>query len=334
MLQKNHKSIRVIIGLSASALLFILAGVVLFNRQFISDSIESYLYEPDTHIAQLSDDIQLTADGKRIFYATQPEASAAGNFNYHCPRQEEKNPIIGCYTNADRIFIYEINNEELEGIEQVTVAHEMLHAAWARMSSREQKRVGNLLIEAFQKTADGELKTRMEYYERTEPGQFTNELHSIIGTEVKDLSNELEDHYAQYFANRTQVVDYFNQYDSVYRELYDSSEKLYAQLQSLNEKITSELAQYDAAVESLNADIESFNNRADKGQFSTQSAFYAERSTLIDRSNSLEALRQSINADITQYESLRAQYIEVTSKIEKLNSSLDSFSPLESSPSL
>src|SRR5690606_32509048 len=99
-----------------------------------------------------------------------------------------------------------VANAQLDGIKEVTAAHELLHAAWDRLSKSEQTRLGALLEEAYTKIGTDELEERMAYYERTQPGERANELHSIIGTEMADVGEELETYYKKYFIDRQQIV--------------------------------------------------------------------------------------------------------------------------------
>src|SRR5690606_38163618 len=119
--------------------------------------------------------------GVFYFRATHPEIASADEFNQDCPRQEANSPILGCYSTG-HIYIYDITNDALDGIEEVTAAHELLHAIWDRMSANDQQRIGGLLRSTYATISNKELKERMDYYQRNEPGQFENELHSIIGT--------------------------------------------------------------------------------------------------------------------------------------------------------
>src|SRR5690606_30968127 len=142
---------------ATTVLILILAAVMFLNRQFLSDSLVSFFFEPTPAVKAIEQRVGFTADGKRIFYATQPELSNANSFNAQCPRQEFQSPIIGCYTSDDRLYIYNVETKELDGIEEVTAAHEMLHAAWARLSDDERSRLSDLLEVAYTKHASKEL---------------------------------------------------------------------------------------------------------------------------------------------------------------------------------
>lgn len=81
-------------------------------------------------------------------------------------------------------------------------------------------------------------------------------------------------------------------------------------------------------------DIDSFNRRADTGDFDSVSQFYTERALLTGRSNDLEARRVAINSDISQYDTYTAEYQSIAAELKILNSSLDNFHSIEEAPSV
>jgi hypothetical protein len=331
---KSSNKFALTVYLASGIAVLLLSVFVFLNRQLISDTVVTLFYQPSVSIQAVESRVDFTGDGTRIFYATQPEVLDAQAFNERCPRQEVKNPILGCYVTDDRIYIYSITNQELQGIEEVTAAHEMLHAAWMRLSVSEREALQPSLQRLYESVADGALKERMNYYERTQPGEFYNELHSIFGTEVEGVGSELEAHYARYFEDRTAVIDYFSQYSGVFQALRDKADSLYGQMEALSEKITSERNNYEEKLTALSADTNSFNARASRGAFSSEQAFYNERATLVQRSQILEEDRATLNADINTFNKLRAQYVDVAAELEQLDKSLDSFQVLDSPPTL
>lgn len=332
--KRGNNKLWSLISVAAAGVILAIAGWIVLNKQFVSDSVIGFFYQPTAQVMQLESRVGFSDEGKRIFRATQPELSGAEDFNSQCPRREVKSPIIGCYTSEDRVYIYSVTNPELDGIEEVTAAHEMLHAAWVRLSSNERDRLGELLKDAYSKIEKDSLKERIDYYARTEPTEISNELHSILGTEHDNLGEELEKHYSRYFDDRSVVVAFHDQYNGKYIALQEQSEKLWGQLDKLAKTINSDQDAYLAESEKLNRDIESFNRRADNGSFTSLESFNAERAVLTTRISRLEAKRTQINRDIEQYNYLYASYAHVASQIEDLNKSIDSFESLEALPTL
>jgi len=85
-------------------------------------------------------------------------------------------------------------------------------------------------------------------------------------------------------------------------------------------------------VQSLTRDINDFNARAKSGSFSSQSEFYNERAELMARSNQVEQEQAALNEKIGTYNQKVITYQGIASRIQQLNSSIDSMSTVESAP--
>ena len=313
---------------------FILAAVWIFiNRQYVLDQFSVWSYEPSAQMLDINERVAFTEKGTFVFYATKPSLEDQAGFNKECPRQEAGSPILGCYTSADRIFVYNITNEQLDGMEEVTSAHEMLHAAWYRMSHDEREKLTVELRAAYEKLDNPQLTERMEYYQRTEPGEFANELHSILGTEVASLGDSLEAYYEQYFDRET-VVALHDKYNTVYTALYTRADDLFSKMEALSTSLEARNTAYEASVNQLSSDINDFNSRANGGSFSSQAQFNSERAALVRRSNVLNAERQAINTDVATYNEYYEEYQKISEQIQVLNESVDSFKQIEQAPSV
>ncbi len=333
MLSKKVSRTGSIIAFAVSALFIAAAAWIFINRQFVLDQLAVWSYAPSSAVQTIENEVGFTDKGRFIFYATRPSVEQQDSFNKECPRQEVGSPIVGCYTNDGHIYIYSITNQELSGMEEVTAAHEMLHAVWARTNKADQDKLSTELKDAYNKLDNPELKKRMDYYERTEPGEFVNELHSILGTEIGSLGEPLESYYSQFF-NRQAVLTLHQKYYSVYQALYNRADELYTKMQALATTIQSENEQYNAAANQLTTDINSFNTRAKNGDFNSRSQFDSERAALVARSSALDVKRQSVNADIATYNSDYKEYQSIAQQVEVLNNSVDSFKKIEQGPSV
>lgn len=321
------------ITLVASALIVIFALWLFFNRQFALDTYTNWTYRASDSIATISERTELTDKGKFTFYATQPELLGRDSFNNSCPRQEAGSPILGCYTSDDRIYIYDVTDDKLDGMKEVTAAHEVLHAVWFRMSEEEKSILEKQLVAAYEANATDSLKSRMEYYQRTEPTEFVNELHAILGTEVADLGEELEKHYAEYF-DRESVLALYDQYNTVYSELSERADELFTLMGELANKIDTASDTYNSQIENFSSDVEDFNERANNGSFTSISQFNSERAELMRRSGQLEVARVAINTNIATYNKYHAEYQEIGKELEVLNNSMDSYHTIDEAPSV
>lgn len=313
------------VSIAAAALLFL-------NRQLVVDQLSVWQYKPSEAVAQLVQRTSMNDHAEFYFYAAQPAIEAAKTFNEKCASKEEGAAILGCY-NGRNIYIYDVTDPKLDGIREVTAAHEMLHAAYDRLSNDEKIKVSALLEAEYEKLKNNaEFAERMAFYARTEPGERANELHSIIGTEVASISPELETYYKKYFDNRSALVALHEKYASVFLALQKRSDELSTQLEDLAAKIDMQSAAYNAAIEQLNSDIAAFNTKSASGGFSSQAQFQTERNALLARARQLEQSRASINNLISQYNQLRNELESIASQSEALNRSINS--SLAPAPSL
>lgn len=205
-----------------------LLASVWVNRYNVYDWVALKDYTPSSQIAALAKQSGLNDYGKRLFYVNDPKLSDRQEFAAQC-KVREQTIVLGCYTNPG-IYVFDVQEERLNGVEEVTAAHETLHAAYERLSPRERKRIDALTKAAYEKINDPELAKRMEGYKATEPDDIPNELHSILGTEVRNVGSELEEYYKKYFANRLQVVTLAENYEKVFIEAQNKVQQFDADL--------------------------------------------------------------------------------------------------------
>lgn len=319
-------------SLVVSLVAVVVAGLLLMNRQFVIDQMSVWQYEPPAAISAIVVRTSMTPLGERYFYASHPAIEDSKSFNQDCVRKEQNTAILGCYTGS-RIYIYDISDPRLDGIKEVTSAHEMLHVAYDRLSLGEQHRIDNLLEVEYEKLKDNkEFSERMAFYARTEPGERGNELHSVIGTEVADISPELKTYYQQYFKDRASLVALHATYISVFTDLQTRAAQLSSELKSLSDSVSQRSTQYNDEVAALNVAIAQFNERASSGGFATQAQFQSQRADLLSRASSLDSARTAINDDVARHDRLRAELETIASQSDTLNRSIDS--SLAPAPSL
>lgn len=199
-------------------LFFTAANVLLFlNRQFVIDWIALKNYTAPERIASIADSIQLTEKGRQIFYVHQPEILERNNFNQFCPT-EEKTIVLGCYDRKN-IYIFNVTDPKLNGVVEVTAAHELLHAAYDRLSSKEKQNINKLLEAQLAQITEQRILDNINEYKNKESVDLINEVHSIIATEVENINPELETYYARYFVNRKKIFNLSKNYESVFSSL-------------------------------------------------------------------------------------------------------------------
>lgn len=312
--------------------LALLAGAIwlVFNRQAALDRLRVWQYQPTGDIERLATRADLSERGRFQFFATHPRLESSAEFNSECRRSEKGSPVLGCYKQGeDTIHIYNVTDPELDGIKEVTAAHEMLHAAYARLSEAERTRLGQLLEAAYERVKDAKLVERMSYYERAQPGSQHNELHSILGTEYADLGPELEAHYAMFFRDRSHVLAHHARYSQKFVAIEQQVTALQRKLETQRQEIEQQKSAYDSGISALNRKITEFNQRANSGDFRSQEEFRTQRSALQAEGQRLEATRSSVLQLIEQYNADVERLNALGAQAERLNQSLDSQKAVE-----
>ena len=320
---------RILPGLIASGVIFVVlvagAGVAFAQRQNIADLLTVWNYEPSSEIQGYIERAQLSDRGEFLFKASTPAILGTDDFNETCGTLEEGTGVLGCYVPRERaIYLFDVTDDRLDGVEEVVAAHEMLHAAWHRMGADERDAIGVLLEDAIESYADDEDFTeRMAVYARTEPGERLNELHSIVGTELAELSPELEAYYTEFFDDREALVALHLKSDAVLTEIEDRTTALADELEKLNDEIEADYTKYNKGYDELNAAVDAFNAKNSNYGFSNQAQFDAERNALIDRQSKLDALFASIEKRSNTYEDKLAELAELNEQVASLNEGLN-----------
>ncbi len=296
------------------------------NRQRAIDQVTVWNYDPSEAVAGYLERTPYTELGEFLLLASSPVVLDAERFDGECgDHREEGVGILGCYIPREqRIILFDITDERLDGMEEVVAAHEMMHAAWHRLGGAERAELGAMLeAEAAELSADEAFAARMEVYARTEPGQRQNELHSIIATEIAEVSPALEEYFALYFTDRQFIVQLHVSSNAVRVALRERSEAVVAELTALGERIEADYATYTSASASLAADVGSFNARASSGGFTSQAEFDRARAALVARQSTLNANFAAIEESKRQYDALREELVLLDAQAAELNRSIN-----------
>lgn len=175
-------------------------------------------YKAPSQVAKLATAATMTDTARRLFYLNEPTIESRKSALNLC-KSTEHTIVLGCYVTNQGIFLQEVADPRLQGIMEVTAAHEMLHAAYQRMSLFEQTQLNQLLQTALQQLHNARIEQLIETYRSQDPTSVNTELHSILGTEVRHLSPELEQHYRQYFIDRSALVALSERYEGLFTAL-------------------------------------------------------------------------------------------------------------------
>lgn len=304
----------IVIGLAGGAFLY---GSVAY------DMVRASQFAPSSQVTGVVGRISFTPRGQQIFYATHPAIQEKSQFNESCKSTERTAAILGCYY-KDRIYLYNIQNSELDGALEVTAAHETMHAAYHRLNYFERQRVDEMIRSVYEQIKNTpEIKQLMEYYAHAQPGTELDELHSIIGTTIPDLPADLERYYARYFSNRQVVVQLNANYVAVFSKLSAEADALQKVIDEEGPAIKAAMAEYEVNLGQLNSDIQNFNTRAESGAFRTQGEFNVARNALMARVSELSKQQAALNARVDTYNETISRLNALAVHANRLNESLN-----------
>ena len=302
-----------------------IATIIVLNRAWIYDWFRGITYQPNAEMAGIRGKLNLTGRGEFLFNATQPELNEADAFNANCRQDESEVAVLGCYT-AGNIYVYNITDAKLDGIRELTAAHELLHAVWARMGSTEKEDLKPILQQVYQNNLSV-LKDDIETYTDDER---VEEIFVRAGTEIKKLPDTLEKYYAEIFDDQDAVVDFYESYIAVFREIKMKMEGLASEIEVLRDSINVKMTEYENKVNQLEVDITRFNNCAETaGCFATEAEFYVQRNTLVARENELNLLNDEINNMIDNYNLKVDEYNADALESRKLQNMINSKADIE-----
>ncbi|CAN5605090.1 hypothetical protein BH23PAT1_BH23PAT1_3570 [soil metagenome] len=191
----------------------------------------------------------------------------------------------------------------------------MLHAAYGRLSAKERQRIDALLLESFANLNDERITKSIENYRKRDPNIVPNELHSILGTEVREIGSELEDYYSRYFHDRTKVVEFSERYENAFSERRKKVKDYEVEIKRLSAEIAVQEAQlvdrldnlrrererldallqsqkyeeYNAAIPGYNAAVNNYNSEVAsvKSKIERHNKLVSERNAIATESNEL-----------------------------------------------
>lgn len=311
-------------------MLFVVSAglLVAINKQTIQDAVAAHSFEASEQIQEIKTSLNLTPTGQRIFGATAPAIEDRQVFNDTCRKSthSDEGSLLGCYYDG-QMHLFDIADERLSGIMEVTAAHELLHAAYARMSLRETESFQKRVTEFYRGyiKEDQTFEKRMAVYSGLSAARFANELHSVLGTEVRELPEWLENHYKTWFKNRATIVDFYDSYSEVFTELKQEGQALTDQLTTLNDEIDASIAAYSEQVRLFNSEWRLFKERNEAYEFAANpDDFYQLLDDLNAWRDSLEVERKKLEVRISEYEELRLKLEELNHVSNTLRQSMDS----------
>lgn len=285
-------------------LLPLLFGVLVWSqRNAIGDWIALRGYTPPAAITELADRTAMTPLAEKYLYINKPQLDDRSAFNKHCKNDREQSVVLGCFLgNRNGIYIFNVTTPELSGVREVTIAHEMLHQAYDRLSASERSRIDGLLQDYANNKLDNEaIKNQVELYRKSEPDALSNEMHSLFGTQVGSLPQELEDYYKQYFTDRQKVVQHYNNYQRAFTDRKEKIAAYDAQLTEAKQRIDALEKDLELQRDDLDVTRDDMDNKRAAGQIEAYNAMVGPYNAAI----------RTYNTGVEELQSLIAEYNDV-----------------------
>ena len=295
--------------LSLGLLAALIFGVT--HAQALEDWWRLRGYDPPATVVKLASEDTMTPLAVHIFYVNHPDLeSNAVTFRQLCTVAEQT-IVLGCYhSDQNGIDIYKVEDSRLNGVQEVTAAHEMLHAAYDRLSSSDRKNIDNMLESFYQNgLSDQRIKDTIDSYKKSEPNDVVNEMHSVFGTEVSNLPTPLESYYKKYFSNRAAVVAFANGYEGEFTSRINQINDDDQRLAQMKVQIQADENSLDAQLSGLQAEraqIERSGSDADISQYNARvTAYNSGVKHLQNEISAYNALVEQRNAIATELRSLQ-----------------------------
>lgn len=243
-----------------------------------------------------------------------------------CPVEAyEEASVLGCYS-ARRIYVLKVDEPRLAGVEEVTAAHELLHAKFERMNKSQKAEVGRLVNNLRGSVRDEEINRLTESYKKTigTGEDFNNELFAIYGTQLRDVGSGLEEIYSEYFKNRAGIVKKYESYSSEFRASQKAIENYDARLADLK----SQKDVLEKELEVLDSELSSEKSRLDQLQFSDSTEEYQRAASsynakVVVFNSKVNEIREIIAEYNTLVEKRNSEALSAKSLADKLNANVE-----------
>jgi hypothetical protein len=245
-------------------------GYALYADHYaISDWYFLRSYHPPAAIAALATQADMTTKGRNLFYRADPQIiTQRAVMVRYCNIKDNQVAELGCYLSTDQIYLLSITQPQLKNEMATTAGYETLHSVYQRMGNGQRRRVDAAIEQVATHITDPHILQQIKLYAQTEPGSRDDELFSVLGTEYPNIPASLDTIYAQYFANRSQLVDYYQQFNQTFDQLHTQITQQGQQIDATKATMQNYLAsgdttRYNSLVPSVNTLITTYNQEID-----------------------------------------------------------------------
>ena len=235
-IKKSSYNNRVIVAIIMLLSLIVFTIFILANQDYelMADKKKADEFKPSPEVEALVSKMNLTDKGKIILYASSPQLKGKIAFNGTCGRDGDPEAYVaGCYykiNDEEYIDVYDSGKDaselqnayyNYENSKIVTLAHEMMHAVYSRLSDSDKEWIEIELNKIYSSNTD--LRLELSYYTSAEKN---NELYVRIATEVYGIPSNLEKHYAQYFRDRQYIAKLYHDNKTQIDEMFKGADKI------------------------------------------------------------------------------------------------------------
>jgi len=278
-------------------LVLVAVGAMVFSGCTASQTDEEFLatYQPQPEIAEIAQKTTMTDKAKAIFYRSDPEFIDTGIFKEYCITNDGIELALACARSttpgkprsSPRIFLLQMDNPEFSDTRFPSAAHELMHLVEKASSDDEKKRLAPLIDNELEKYKEDPHVQRITDIIKKSLGDdyqdyLRGEFHSILAVEYADLSPELEEHYAQYFIDRQQLVSLH----------LDSA--LMQKIKQLDDW-TWQQTQLNSRLSKLRAQLENYQQT---GTSTQHQAEFNQYNTLVNQYNAVSAKGKAVQAEV------------------------------------
>lgn len=289
------------------------------HRYWLFDTYRLASYDAPGEIISLSEESGMSRYANRLFLAAKPALLPEQEFDQKCVFGE-LGLVLGCYNGAD-IYVLDVTEEELEPVEVVTAAHEMLHVVYSRLNTDEINQLKRHLDRQLELIDNKRVLSEIDGYRKDSNSDIYNEMHSIFGTEIGELIPELESHYAKFFDDRSLVLEKSQAYEQVFVELEEEISAYDRQLAGLGRQIDSLELEATISASQIDSQKNRLSQYEQSGDLDLYNQLVPSYNALVIKHNSTVEKLKSL---ISEYNSLVELRNQNTAARNNLIKSLDS----------
>ncbi len=244
---------------------------ILFSVWLIIQKTAKPKYDFSPEVERIVSEANLTDNSKNILHEINVQLKGKAAFNGVCGKDNDPYGWVGgCYypnNGSEYIDIFDSGREanslekalyDYEDSKVVTLAHEMMHAVYKRLSDVDREWIDIETNRIYARNT--ELKDELSKYPADKK---SSELYARVSTEVFQIPDNLEKHFSIYFKDRIEIV---NKYKKVQKQIQKALEYADVILEQIKEqeqemKASRTVYQYYNALEERNRLVDIYNEQ-------------------------------------------------------------------------